>query len=107
VFRIYAAEICAVRPQFAKERLFIFVHALPNDRDSESLNRRGFSRNGRVQSICIRRCRGAKRVELMSGPKMRGKLFHKLRWLIHPVDMFELGRKSDLSEWFVPHIRLI
>jgi hypothetical protein len=65
--------------QATEKRIVSCRYALADNRNSQSRNGRLFWRGGGVQSVAIVSSRLAKRVLLMGGPEVRGKLLHKLR----------------------------
>src|SRR2546430_3572042 len=96
--------ISAVRPQFSKKRIFAGAGtgALSHDRDADPRNFWLSRRHCIRQPIEVIRGGSAKRVLLVRCPKMRGKLFDKLRGLIYPIESFERGIQLNLRKFAEP-----
>ena len=106
VLRLDAAEIGALRAEFAKERLVMSGNSLADDGDAQARRGRRLWRCNRAQTIGVGERRGAKSIELVSGPKMRGELFHKLRGRVDPIEIFKLRGKTDVREALQPVLNL-
>ena len=106
VVRLDPAEIGAVRAELAKEGLVICGDPLADDGDSEARHGRRLRRHNRAQTIGVSERRGSKSIQLMGGPEMRGELFHKLAGGVDPIEIFELGGKTDLREASQPVLEL-
>src|SRR5438034_10561498 len=106
VVRLDAAEIGAVRAELAKEGLVICGDSLADDGDSEARHGRRLWRHSCAQTIGVSERGGSKSIHLMGGPEMRGELFHKLAGGIDPIEIFELGGKTDLREAAQPVLDL-
>ncbi len=58
-----------------------------------------------MQTVCVVDSGLPEAVELVRGPEMGGKLFHKLGGGVDPIEMLELGRKIDVRECLEPGLR--
>src|SRR5256884_1497908 len=106
VLRLDTAEMGTVRAEFAKEGRVMGGDSLADDGDPEARHGRQLRRHNPAQTIRVSRRGHSKSVELVSGPEMRGELFHKLRGRIDPIGILKLGRKADLREALQPVLDL-
>src|SRR5580765_767820 len=96
--RLNPAEISAVRAQLSKNCLIIRGHSLTNDGNPEPWNLRRFGRHCSPQPVSVvSRCL-AKRVELVSAPKVSREALDELSRRLRPIKLFELRRELDLCE---------
>src|SRR5258707_14268159 len=93
-----AAEICAMRTEFAKEGLVMLADTLADHGNSEPRRGRRFWRRNRAQAIGVGERPDSKGVQLVGGPKVGRYVLHKLTGRIDPIGMFKLGGKTDLRE---------
>ena len=98
VLRTDAAEIRAMRTEFAKHRLIVRSHTLPNHSNSQPRDRRRFGWSDRAQAIRVRNRSLTPRIELVGGPKVCRQLLHKLSGCGWPIGMFELRGEAYFGE---------
>ena len=106
VLGLDAAEIGAMRAQFSKQRSIVRGHSLADNGDPEPWQCGEFRRRCRTQAVAVIKRSFSKRIHLVRGPKVRRELFHELRGRVHPIRMFESGRKTNLLKFLKPFFYL-